>query len=152
VRLRDLAREREQKPQRVLGSRDDRRLGSVDDDDAALGCGGQVDVVHAHPGPADHLQPIGAVDQLLGELGRAADDDRVVVADSRREIPVGVDNDVESLPKEVDPRLRDGLPDKDAGHGDAPWNAARAWVAPTPGGRPGVTPGSPSLADDRATR
>ncbi len=97
VRLRDLAREREQEPDRVLGGRDDRGLGCVGDDDAALGRRGEVDVVHAHSRAADHLQPVGALDQVGGELRRAADDDRVVVADPGGQVAVGVDVDVESL-------------------------------------------------------
>ena len=64
VRLRDRADEREQQPDRVLGRRDDRGLRRVDDDDAALRRGGEVDVVDADPGAADHLEPRGPVDQL----------------------------------------------------------------------------------------
>ena len=56
VRLRDVARERDQQADRVLGRRDDVRLRRVRDDDPAPGRGVDVDVVDADPGAADHLQ------------------------------------------------------------------------------------------------
>ena len=68
VRLRDVARERDQQADRLLGRRDDRRVGRVRDDDPAAGGGIHVDVVDADAGPADHLQPVGARDQVRGQL------------------------------------------------------------------------------------
>ena len=56
VRLRDVARERDQQADRVLGRRDDVRLGRVCDDDPLPGRRVDVDVVDPHPGAADHLQ------------------------------------------------------------------------------------------------
>ena len=56
VRLRDVAGERDQQPDRVLGRRDDGRVGRVGDDDSAPRGRVQVDVVDPDPGPADHLQ------------------------------------------------------------------------------------------------
>jgi hypothetical protein len=53
VRLRDVARQRQQQRERVLGRRDDVRARRVDDDDAALGRRGDVDVVDADAGAAD---------------------------------------------------------------------------------------------------
>ena len=47
---------------RVLGCRDDVRLGRVRDDDPALGRRRDVHVVDADAGAADHLQPLGALD------------------------------------------------------------------------------------------
>ena len=44
-----------------------------------------VDVVDADAGAADHLQPVGALDHVGGQLRGRADHDRVVVARSRRE-------------------------------------------------------------------
>ena len=86
VRLRDVAHLGEQHRDRVLGRRDDVRLGRVGDDDAALGGGRHVDVVDADPGAADHLQAVGALDHVRGQLGGRADHDRVVVADRRRQL------------------------------------------------------------------
>ena len=60
VRLRDVAREREQQRHRVLGRGHDVRLGRVGDDDPALGRGLDVDVVDAHAGAADHAQALRA--------------------------------------------------------------------------------------------
>ena len=58
VRLRDVAGQREQEADRVLGGGDDGRLGRVRDDDPAARRGVDVDVVDADAGPADHLQPL----------------------------------------------------------------------------------------------
>ena len=52
----DVAREREQQRERVLGGRDDVRLGGVADDDARRGRRGDVDVVDADARAADHAQ------------------------------------------------------------------------------------------------
>ena len=56
VRLRDVAGEREQQRERVLGRRHDVRLRRVGDDDPALGGGRDVDVVDADAGAADGLE------------------------------------------------------------------------------------------------
>ena len=64
VGLRDVARERDQQADRVLGGRDDGRLGRVRDHDAAPRRGLDVDVVDSDAGAADHLQPLAALDQL----------------------------------------------------------------------------------------
>src|SRR4029078_403316 len=72
-----------------------------------------VDVVDPDPSPSDHLQLRRLVDQAGVEMRAAADDDRVVVPDARREITVGVAVHVEALAQEVDPGLRDRLPDED---------------------------------------
>ena len=111
--LRDVAREGDQQADRLLRGRDDGRVGRVRDDDPAVGRRIDVDVVDPDAGPADHLQPAGALDQVGGQLGRRADDDRVVVADRLREIGVAVDVDVEVLAEELDARLGDRLADED---------------------------------------
>src|SRR5207253_1463807 len=67
----------------------------------------------ADPRAADHLEPCSALDQLPVELGRRADHDRVVLADPLREVVLAADVDLEPLAEEVDPRLRDRLPDED---------------------------------------
>ena len=113
MRLRDVAREGDQEPDRLLRGRDDGRVGRVRDDDPAVRRRIDVDVVDPDAGPADHLQPVGALDQVGGQLGRRADDDRVVVADGLREIGVAVDVDVEVLAEQLDARLGDRLADED---------------------------------------
>src|SRR5207244_251168 len=67
--------------------------------------GRHVDVVDADARAADHLHPPRALDQVGGELGGGADDDRVVVADPVRQLavlPVDADVHVEVLAQEVD--------------------------------------------------
>ena len=59
VRLRDVAGERDEQPDRVLGRGDDGRLGRVRDDDAAARRRLDVDVVDADAGAPDHLQALG---------------------------------------------------------------------------------------------
>ena len=105
VRLGDVAGEREQQADGVLGGRDDVRLGRVRDDDPAAGGGLDVDVVDADAGPADHLELRPPLDQLGGELRRRADDDPVVAADDLGEIALAVDVDVELGAQELDAGL-----------------------------------------------
>ena len=81
VRLGDVAAEGEHQGQGVLGGGDRVRFGRVGDDHAAAGGSRDVDVVDAGSGPADHLEPLAALDQLGGHLGRRADQDRVVGGD-----------------------------------------------------------------------
>ena len=81
VRLGDVAREGDQEADGVLRGRGDCRLRCVGDDDSATRGRLDVDVVHPHPGPADHLQAVGPVDQLGGELRRRPDQDAVVAGD-----------------------------------------------------------------------
>ena len=71
----------DQQRDRVLGGR--QRVGArgVADDDAATRRGRDVDVVDADAGAADHLQAVGACDQVGGHLRGGADHDRVVVGD-----------------------------------------------------------------------
>ena len=110
VRLRDVAREREQQRHRVLGRGDDVRLRRVGDDDPALGRGGDVDVVDADAGAADGAAGSSRCSiRSAVDLRRRADEDAVVVADARsRSKPVGVERgvDVEVLAQQVDRRSR----------------------------------------------
>ena len=114
VGLRDVSREREEQPDRMLGRRDDGRLGRVGDDDAAASGSLDVDVVHPHAGTADHLQPICPCDQVAVELRCRTNDDRLVVADRAGQVAVRVHVDVEPLAEEVDSRLGDRLSNEDA--------------------------------------
>ena len=116
-----------------------------------LRCGGDVDVVDPHARAADHLQPLGAVDQVAGQLRRGADHDRVVVADALGEIAVRVHVDVEALAEEVDPRLGDRLPDEDARatHTGVCSKASSARVTATP--RSTSAPSSTSASSTAAS-
>ena len=148
VRLRDVARQRDQQADGVLGRRGDGRLGRVGDDDPAAGGGLDVDVVDPHARAADHLQPVGALDQLGGQLRRRADHDRVVVADLAGEIAVRVDVHLEALAQEVDPRLGDRLPDEDP-HTGVCSKASSARVTATP--RSTSAPSSTSASSTAAS-
>ena len=114
VRLRDVAGERDEQPDRVLGGRDDGRVGRVRDDDPPPRRRVDVDVVDADAGAADHLQPLGALDQVGGQLRRRADDDRVVAADDLLERRVGVLVDLEARAQQLDAGVRDRLADEDS--------------------------------------
>ena len=114
MRLRDVSGERDDQSDRLLRSRHDRRLGRVRDHDPATRCGVHVHVVDADAGATDDLQPRSALDQVAGQLRGRPDDDGVVVADDLLERRVEVDVDVEPCAQELDPRVRDGLPDQDA--------------------------------------
>jgi hypothetical protein len=123
VGLGDVAGQREQQRERVLGGRDDVGLRRVGDHDAALGGRGHVDVVDAHAGAADRLQARGLVDQVGGDLRRAADQEPVELADARLEVePVGVEagRDVEVLLQQRDAAGADVLGDEDLGHAPCP--------------------------------
>ena len=105
MRLRHVAGQRQRQRQRVLGGGDRVRLRRVDDEDAALGRRDEVDVVDAGAGAADDLQVGGLADQVRGDLGRRADDQRVELADpvlERRLVPVESELDVEVLAQKLD--------------------------------------------------
>ena len=112
VRLRDVARERDEQADRVLGSGHDVRLGCVRDDDPLAGRGVDVDVVDPHPGAADHLQARALRDQLGGQLGGRPDHDRVVEVDDLAEVGVAVLVDLEAAPQQLHARRGDLLTDK----------------------------------------
>ena len=101
----------------MLGGGDDRRLRRVRDDDPAPRRRLDVDVVDADARAADHLQALGPLDQIGGELRRGADDDRVVAADDLLERALGVDVDLEALAEQVDAGRGDLFADEDSrGH------------------------------------
>src|SRR5204862_6080254 len=88
----------------------------VGDDDPALGRGLDVHVVDADAGAPDHLQPVGARDQLGGDLRGRADQQAVVVADALGELlhrPVHAEVDVEVLAQRSDAGVGKLLGDED---------------------------------------
>ena len=116
LRLGDVAAERQHQRQGVLGGGDRVRFGRVGDDDPAPGRGGDVDVVDPGAGAADDLEIVGAADQVLVQLRRRADQDRVVGADRLAQLLVGhlePEVDVEALAQQIDPRVGDLLLDQD---------------------------------------
>ena len=113
--LRDVPAQRQHQRQRVLRGGDRVRLGSVGDDDAPLGGGLDVDVVHPGAGATDHLQPLPAFDQVGRELGCRPDQDPVEFADPLLElvaVPVEAQLDVELLLQELDAGVGDLLLDE----------------------------------------
>ena len=117
MRLRDVARQRDEQTDRVLHSRDYGRVGSVRDHGHRVAA--FTSTLSIPTGPADHLRTLGFLDQLRGQLRRRADHDRVVAADDLLEQGVTVDIDVEARAQEIDPAgaissrtrtLRLGLP------------------------------------------
>ena len=94
--LRDVARKGDEEADRVLRGGDDRGVWRVGDDDPAARGRLDVDVVDPDSGPSDHLQPLGTLDQLGGQLRGRADDDRVVAADDLLERALGIDVHVEA--------------------------------------------------------
>ena len=82
VRLRNFARERKQQREGVLRRRDRVAAGRVHHHDAALRGRLDIDVVDADAGAADDLQPRRRGQRLGRHLRRAADDQRVEVADA----------------------------------------------------------------------
>jgi hypothetical protein len=81
IGLGQLAGEREHQRDRMLGGRD-RIAERCVHHDHALGTGiGNIDIVDADAGAADHLQVGGSVQYLLGHLGRGADGKAIILAD-----------------------------------------------------------------------
>ena len=77
----DRARQRQHQRPGVLRDADAVRAGRIHDDDAAIGGGGDVDVVHAGSGAGDHPKPGRGGDQLRIDLRGAANDQRVGVGE-----------------------------------------------------------------------
>src|SRR5439155_10370472 len=134
VGLRNVACQRDEQANRVLGGRDDRGLGRIRHDDAAPRGGVDVDVVDPDARPADHLQPIRALDQVRGQLRRRSDHDCVVGPDRVGKIRVAVDVDLEaSVAQKADAGLRDRFADEDlAQTGVRSAQASSARVTATP--------------------
>ena len=145
VRLRDVAGERDEQPDRVLGRRDDGRVGCVGDDDSPPRRRVQVDVVDPDPGPPDHLQPLGPLDHRRGQLRRRADDDRVVAADDLLERRVAVLVDLEARAQQLDARRERSAPGRElSDRSPLPRTTSSARVAATP--RSIGAPSSPSTS------
>ncbi len=79
----DIAGAGKQQSNRVLGGGDDVRRRRVDHHDAAGGRSRYVDVVQTDAGPSHDLEPVGRRQRLGVDLGGAADDDGVDVAERR---------------------------------------------------------------------
>ena len=80
------ARERQHQRAGVLGDADAVGAGRVDDEDAAAAGGRHVDVVDAGAGAADDAELGGRGEQILRDLGRAADEQCVGVGEILGEI------------------------------------------------------------------
>ena len=84
--LRDLAGERQHQGDGVLGGRDRIAERRVHHDDALGRGGGDLDIVDADAGAADHLEVGRLVEDFRGRLGRGADRKAVIVADDLGEL------------------------------------------------------------------
>ncbi len=99
VRLRHVARLRQQQCERVLGRGEDVRLRRVHDHDAAASGLGDVDVVEPDPRSSDHHEIGRGFEHRRRHLGCAADHQRVRALDRRQELlrrEIGLDVDVET--------------------------------------------------------
>ncbi|EAR50516.1 hypothetical protein OG2516_09735 [Oceanicola granulosus HTCC2516] len=100
-RLGDLARDGEHHRDGVLGGGDHVAEGGVHHDDALLRRVRDVDVIDADAGAADDPEVVGGGDDLLGDLGRRADGEAVVLADHLEQLvlvlaEVGLEVDVDA--------------------------------------------------------
>ena len=82
---RDVAHQGQHQGEGVLGRREQIRGRRVDHQDAEVGRLGDVDVVDPDARPRDHPQALALFEQIRGQLGGAADHDRVVIPDHLRE-------------------------------------------------------------------
>ena len=108
----DVAGQREQQRERVLGGRDDVRLGRVADDDPARGRRLDVDVVDPDAGAADHAQRSGGRDQRGVDRRGRAHDERVGVASAAARSAPGLElDDLAGLAQQLQARVGDRLGD-----------------------------------------
>ena len=151
VRGRDVPGGGEQQGDRVLGGGDDVRRGRVDDHHAAGRRGGHVDVVQAHPGAGDDLQPGGGRQRLGVDLGRRPHEQRVRVGErteqGRPVRPVDV-ADLDVVAEQRDRGGRELLGEQDdraagggGAHGGAVLPDRGRWSGPMVVGRPAPTVG-----------
>ncbi len=82
----NLPGERQHQRDGVLGGGDRIAERCVHHDDAARGCGGNVDIVDADAGAADHFQVLGVFQDLRRHLGGGADGEAVEAADQFGEL------------------------------------------------------------------
>ena len=95
----NLPGERAQHEEGQFGGGDRVATGGVHHDDAPLGGGGDIHVVHAHAGAADDLELFGGLEDLRRHLGLGTHDHGVHVGDEREQLglgePLGQDGDLE---------------------------------------------------------
>ena len=106
VRLRQLAGEREHQRDRVFGGGDRVAERRIHHHHAFGRGGGDVDVVDADPGATNHLQLGGVVEDVLGDLGRAADRQPVIAADDRLQLVRRLAGDLVDLDTALAENLR----------------------------------------------
>ena len=116
----DVAGEGHEQGERVLGGGDGVAARRVHDDDAALGGGLEVDVVHAGAGAGDDLEASGVGEGVGRDRGLAAHDEGLVAGErfpqfARRE--AGADIDLRLLFEQGDAFAGDGVGDEDSGAG-----------------------------------
>ncbi len=108
----------------MLGRRNDVRLWSVDDHDAAFGGCGDVDVVQADPGASDHDQLSASGEQIVVDRGCGTDHQRVRTDHGRPQAVRGqteLDIDLMSGRAEaVETAVGDCFGHQDSSHGDMP--------------------------------
>ena len=134
-RLRHAPQEREEHRERVLDGGDDVARRRVEDDDAARGGRGHVDVVDPDAGPSDDGELRRRGEEGRVDLRRAADEQRVGVLQGREQLlargPGDVDDLVPGLAQELEPGARDLFGDDDAAQAAASpaasSSASRSW-------------------------
>ncbi|MGY3288682.1 hypothetical protein ACVWWP_001749 [Bradyrhizobium sp. LM3.6] len=122
------ARQRQHQGDGVLGGRDRIAERRVHHDDALGRGGGNLDVVDADPGAADHLEVGGLLEDLGGRFRRGADRKAVVIADDLGELvlvlaEIGLEIDLDAAVFENlhgCGRERIGNENFGFGHGDNP--------------------------------
>ena len=141
VRRADVASRGEHERHRELRGADDVGGRGVDHHHAALGRGADVDVVEAHAGAGDDLEPPGRGERLGVDLGGAAHQDRVGVGDRGQEgraVGAVAVPDLEVRPERVDRGGAELFGDQDDGpravaSGD--WVTKEVLTCWDPGGR-----------------
>ena len=140
IGLRDLAREREHHGDGVLGGGDRIAEGRVHDDDALRRGGGDLDIVDADAGAADHLQVLGLFEDLGRHLGGGADGEAVIIADDGGELvlvlaEVGLEIDLDAaILEDLHGGGREGVGNENAGSGHG--SSCDAPSCPSGKGRP----------------
>ena len=93
IGLGDLAGEGEDQGDGVLGGGDRIAERRVHHDNALRGSGGDIDIIDPDAGAANHLEPAGGSENFLGDFGRAADREAVVIADAGDQLFRGLAGD-----------------------------------------------------------
>ena len=104
----------------VLGGCDGVATGRVHDDDAALGGGLEVDVVHPCAGTGHDLEAAGVGERIGRDLGLAAHDQGLVAGERLTELPgreTRADVDLGLLLEQGDTLVRNGVCNEDSGAG-----------------------------------